>query len=128
MIEFLLVLVFGFFIGRIYTYWTVYQALKELADAEGLVLSEELEKIKNKHLDDEEPKVKVIKVAALQIEAHGDLLYLFERETDKFICQGSTIEELAKLAKDNKNISTASVLYGERIFMFINGISKEHKE
>jgi hypothetical protein len=124
-IDFALILTTGFFIGRAYTYWTLYQALKELAEAEGLDLSDELQKIKEKHLDEDEG-ITVIKVVPLQIESHGNLLYLFERETDKFICQGSTIEELAKLAKDNKNIITASVTYGEKVFMFINGTSKEY--
>lgn len=45
----------------------------------------------------------------LVIEYNDNILYLYDNHTNTFICQGSTVEELAKLAKQYKNISDAAV-------------------
>lgn len=45
----------------------------------------------------------------LVIEYNDNMLYLYENDTNTFICQAKTVEELAKLAKEYKNISNAEV-------------------
>ena len=59
------------------------------------------------------------------VEKHGDILYLFDNDSDEFICQGSSVQELAKLAKELKNVSVAAVKHGDKIFAFKDGESVE---
>jgi len=63
-----------------------------------------------------------IDVAHLEIMVHDKILYLYDRVTNDFICQGSTIEELAQLSKEYKNINNALVKHEDSIIMFIDGV------
>jgi hypothetical protein len=40
------------------------------------------------------------KIILVNIEKHGDTLYLFEKDTDRFIAQGKTTEEIMKHCKE----------------------------
>lgn len=46
----------------------------------------------------------------LVIEHNKNILYLFDSQTNTFICQGKTLDELALLSKQYKNITEAMVL------------------
>ena len=63
-------------------------------------------------------------VFKLFIEDEQGILYLFDHEKNEFVCQAKTVEDLAKLAKEYKNIEYAAVLHGEDTYMFINGMVK----
>lgn len=67
-------------------------------------------------------------VLQLVVEKANNILYLYERGTDNFICQGSTIDELATLAQKYKNVKYAAVMYGEQVYAFVNGTVKTEKE
>jgi hypothetical protein len=108
----------GFALGKSYMTLKLLRTLKQVADESGVDLDNELEKIKNKK--------SVNQVHALEVEKINDTFYLFDRINNDFVCQGSSIEELAKLSKDYKNINVATVLHGEKVFMFVNGSSKEY--
>lgn len=112
----LLIFVLGFGLGNIYASFKFVRALKDAAEAAGIDLDKELEKKEN-------PEKTVHKLA---VEKHGDVLYLFDREQDNFICQGSSVQELAQLAKKYKNIVMATAIYNDKVFMFQNGHSKEY--
>ena len=60
-------------------------------------------------------------VFKLFIETNQGMLYLFDYDKNEFVCQANTVEDLAKLAKEYKNIQYAAVLHGEQTYMFING-------
>jgi hypothetical protein len=60
-------------------------------------------------------------VSQLMVEKANDILYLYNREDDTFVCQGSTIEELAVLAKEYKNIKYAAVLHDNDVVAFVDG-------
>lgn len=64
-------------------------------------------------------------VPRLVTEVHGDTIYLFDKEKDSFICQAKTIEELAVLAKQYKNIAGAVVIHNEKVYAFVDGKSQE---
>ena len=115
-ILFLFSLYLVFKAGEMYGHWIAYKALSEFLEEKGLDLKNEIEK---------EIDAKTPKVYKLETHEENNMLYLFNRDTNSFICQAPTIEELAKLAKDSKNINTASVLHGKKIFTFIDGIAKE---
>jgi hypothetical protein len=94
--------------GEIYGYWTFAKA-KYLSNIE-------------KSLDEDEPIVEIYK---LHTEKINDILYLFNYDTKDFVCQSNTIEGLAKIANEYKNIKLAAVVHEEKIFLFHNGEVKE---
>ena len=56
-------------------------------------------------------------------EKTNNMLYLYDHEENSFVCQAKTIEELAKLAKQYKNIQYAAVMdvEGDSIYTFVDG-------
>ena len=109
------VFVAGFAAGKVHTYLHIGKLLEEVAKEQGIDLESEIRRAKEK---EESLKPKVYK---LDVEQHGDVLYLFDIENHGFICQGSSVQELCELAKKNKNVLYAAVKYGERVFQFKDG-------
>jgi hypothetical protein len=79
-------------------------------------------------LKETDPELEKLDVAQLFVEKSNNILYLFERDTDNFICQGSTLEELATLAQKYKNIKYAAVMIDKEVYAFVDGIVKSEKE
>lgn len=102
--------------GKHWGYYKLVKTLKEVADEQGVDLEKELGLYK-----EEEEKKNIVR--ELNVEQHGDVLYLFDKETDQFICQGSSVLELAEIAKKQKNVLYAVVKHGDKIFAFKDGIS-----
>ena len=73
--------------------------------------------------EDEKPVV-----AQLIIEKANNVLYLYNKEDNTFVCQGATLSELASLAKQYKNIKYAAVIDGDDVYAFVNGLVKPAKE
>jgi hypothetical protein len=67
------------------------------------------------------------KISQLVVEKTNDTLYLYDIN-HSFICQGKTIDELAKLAKQYKNIKYAAVLHDEYTYGFVDGTVKIYSE
>jgi len=118
----ILLLVVAFQAGKHYGYFKIVKLMKEVAEEQGLDLEKELGLVKAR-----EEQNQADKVHKLQVEQHGDLLYLFDKESDNFICQGSSVQELCDLAKKTKNVNLAAVLHGDKVFAFKDGISTEVK-
>ena len=65
-------------------------------------------------------------VYKLETELVDDIILLYDCETNDFICQGNSLEQLAKLSKEYKKIEYASVKHGEYFVAFIEGkVDKE---
>ena len=60
-------------------------------------------------------------VPLLMVEKSNNILYLYNREDETFVCQGSSLEELAVLAKEYKNIKYAAVLHDDDAVAFVDG-------
>jgi hypothetical protein len=114
----ILLLVIVFQLGKAYGYFKISRLMKEVAEEQGIDLERELGLIK----EQEEKKPNVYK---LNVETHGDMLYLFDTEQDNFICQGKSIQELCELAKKHKNVLYAAVKYNDKIFQFKDGETTE---
>ena len=110
----------GFSLGQAYTTLKLTRLLKKVAEEEGIDLEKEIEATKKK-------QEQVHQIYNLEVEKINDMLYLFDRNNKDFVCQGNSLEELAKLAKEYKNIVVATVVHGDKVFMFVNGASKEYK-
>ena len=60
-------------------------------------------------------------VASLYTEKVGESFLLFDEDTHTFVCQGTTIEDLARLCQLHNNISYATVTHDNKVLMFIDG-------
>jgi hypothetical protein len=78
----------------------------------------QFDKIKNNigHENSLKSKSKESNVKFVKIESHGTLHYMFEVDSDKFICQSSTEEELWETAQ-KLNPSYKLILLNEEIIM-----------
>jgi hypothetical protein len=107
----------GYNIGQIVASWQLRDLIIKDAKRKGII-DDNLDFIDNK----------VPNVHKLIVEKSNNILYLYDHEANSFVCQASTIEELAKLAKQYKNINRAAVLDGEEVYAFIDGVVKTDKE
>ena len=105
----------GYLLGESITIYKLRHSLRNLARSVGLNDDHEF------NVKEEAPKVQVSKLYQLQTETHGDMIYLFDKEHDEFICQAKTLDELARLAKENKKIVGAFVTHGDQILIFADG-------
>ena len=105
LLDIILILALGWVMGEFYTN---YKLLKNLRS---IVIIEE---------------VKRPNVYKLETELVDDIILLYDCETNDFICQGNSLEQLAKLSKEYKKIEYASVKHGEYFVAFIEGkVDKE---
>lgn len=109
---FIVGLVIGYFIGEFYCLFRMRHIIEEAASKDGIDLD----------LDGH----KVIEVHKLRIQQINDMLYLYTADED-FICQATTMEELATLSQQYKNINYAAVLHDDKVFTFVNGIVSERQ-
>ena len=102
----------GFEAGMYVFAWKVRDLLIREAKREGII-DENLNII-----DNDEPSVH-----KLVLEKTNNMLYLYDHEASSFVCQATSIEELAKLAKQYKNIKYAAVMdvEGDSIYTFVDG-------
>jgi len=113
MIELIVCLGIGYLIGNAHTIWK----LRKLIAEAGIDFEKNLQEA-------EQPKTHVYK---LTIETVNDILYLYDRETNDFVCQAKTMEELAQSCKEYKNIMVATVIHDSKVFIFANGKYQEFK-
>jgi hypothetical protein len=113
MIELIVCLVVGYVIGNVHTIWK----LRKLIAEAGIDFEQNL-------VETEKPKVQIYK---LTVETMDDILYLYDRDTNDFVCQAKSLEELAKSCKEYKNIMVATVIHDSKVFIFANGKSQEYK-
>jgi hypothetical protein len=113
---FLLAGFIGYLIGYSTVIWKLRDFIKEAAAGHGIKVNEDFT------VEQKESTA----VRKLEIEQVGEMLYLYDRDTKDFVCQATTVDELAKMCKDYKNIALAAVVHKNKVFMFINGNSKEY--
>lgn len=109
-LDFVLVLALGYIIGNFHAIWKL---RKILADT-----------VTEQALNEKTPKT-IHEIYKLEIETIDDTLYLYDSDTKDFVCQGSSLNELAMLCKTYRNIMLATVVHGDKVFMFVNGNHKE---
>lgn len=127
-IFYILVICFVFYLGYAFgctvTYFRVSRVIKQLADSLGIDVEHEINKLKNMQNRSINQNLKY-HANLLETEVHNDMIYLFDRENNDFICQAKSIDELAKLAKEFKKIDEAIVRHGDKTFVFNDGKSTE---
>jgi hypothetical protein len=104
----------GYQLGVMRTAWLLRDIIRAGAKKElGMVIDDGYNIV-------DDGKEKEPEVYKLVIEKIKDTLYLYDHEDD-FVCQALTVEDLAKLAKQYKNIDYAAVIFGDEMYMFVNG-------
>jgi|688.fasta_scaffold06396_23 hypothetical protein len=101
----------GYNLGQIVLSWHLRDIIVRDARKEGIRVDSDYNII-----EDGQPNV-----FQLFVESVNDILYLYEREKNVFICQATSMEELAELSLKNSNIKYAAVLHGEQVVAFVNG-------
>jgi len=107
----------GFLAGEAWAAFKIRKFITKLAKDHGIDLEKEILK--------EQVQLKP-EVSKLYIEHAEGTFLLYEIDTHKFIGQGSSIEELAKISQ-TQNINKAAVKHDDKWFMFIEGTAKEFK-
>lgn len=105
----------GYALGEFVAVYRVHRYLITISKKAGIDLEKEL---------DETNQVSLI--SKLSTEVVNDIIYLYDMDDKTFICQGKTIEELAKLTLEVQKIEQAIVLHDKSIFVFDNGTA--HKQ
>lgn len=115
-IEIICILVIGYVLGNLHTIWKLRKLITDVAKSQVIKLDEETES-----------KTVIHDIHKLEIEMVDNTMYLYDSETKDFVCQGSSLSELANLSKTYKNIMVATVVHDDKVFMFVNGNYKEFK-
>lgn len=110
----------GFVIGEGFVLYKLRHSLRTLAESQGIDVDREIEKLER------EKAITVYNIKDLIIEQVNDMLYLYDRNDDSFVCQAGTLDELAKLSKVQKNIEIATVIHQDKVFIFRDGNVQEY--
>jgi AAA+ ATPase superfamily predicted ATPase len=70
-------------------------------------------------------KLKLERDRKLVIEKADNSLLLYDFEDKSFICQGKTVQELAKNSKEYGGVDIAVVVHDKEHYYFINGAIKD---
>lgn len=101
LLDIILILALGWVMGEFYT---IYKLRKNLRSV--IIIQEEV------------PRPNVFK---LETEEVDNTILLYDRDTNDFICQGSSLEQLAQLSREYKKIEYATVKHGDYFVAFIEG-------
>jgi hypothetical protein len=101
----------GYALGEFVAVYRVHKFLIRISKKAGI----DLEKEVDNDIDS------VSSVPKLTTEIVNDIIYLYEHEDNTFVCQGKSMEELAKVSHQFNKIENAIVLHKESIFIFSNG-------
>ena len=100
LLDIILILALGWVMGEFYTMYKLRKNIRSY-----LIIQEET-------------KPTVFK---LETELVDNTILLYDRETNDFICQGNSLEQLAQLSREYKKIEYATVKHGDYFVAFIEG-------
>ena len=117
-----MLLVIGYQIGHFVAEVKLVRALKKQAEIMGIDLDSELKKLETEDELAENPNI-----LSLETEVINDIIYLYNKHTNDFICQGKTLEEVIDTAKKYNNVSLATIIHKplKTVFLVENGLIKD---
>jgi hypothetical protein len=107
--------IFGWIACQAYMTWKLRQALKKVAEQNGMSLEEMAEKYFAMN------GVSVIKVPNYFTEINGNSILLYNKDTGDFVSQASNVQELAENVYKFNKISFATVDHDEKLVWFVEG-------
>ena len=99
LLDIILILALGWVMGEFYTMYKLHKNIQSMIIEKPI-------------------KSNVYKLETVLVD---DIILLYDRETNDFVCQGNSLEQLAQLSKEYKKIEYASVKHGEYFVAFIEG-------
>jgi len=114
----LFVFALGWFLGEVYAISRVSKLLQKIAELHEIDLEKEIVNLKAKEIISNH-------ITKLHIESIDGSLFMYEHETNRFICQGNTLDELVEKFQKETNIQFAAVVHDKKVFMIIDGKIKE---
>ena len=100
LLDIILILALGWVMGEFYTMYKLRKNIRSY-----LIIQEETRPT----------------VFKLETELIDDIIFLYDRDTNDFICQGNSLEQLAQLSREYKKIEYATVKHGDYFIAFIEG-------
>jgi hypothetical protein len=105
LLDIILILALGWVMGEFYTMYKLRKNIRSY-----LIIQEETRPT----------------VFKLETELVDNTILLYDRDTNDFICQGNSLEQLAQLSREYKKIEYATVKHGDYFVAFIEGkVNKE---
>lgn len=100
LLDIILILALGWVMGEFYTMYKLRKNIRSY-----LIIQEEIRPT----------------VYKLETELVDNTILLYDRDTNDFICQGNSLEQLAQLSREYKKIEYATVKHGDYFVAFIEG-------
>jgi len=100
LLDIILILALGWVMGEFYTMYKLRKNIRSY-----LIIKEETRPT----------------VFKLETEEVDNTILLYDRDTNDFICQGNSLEQLAQLSREYKKIEYATVKHGDYFVAFIEG-------
>ena len=100
LLDIILILALGWVMGEFYTMYKLRKNIRSY-----LIIQEETRPT----------------VFKLETEQVDNTILLYDRDTNDFICQGNSLEQLAQLSREYKKIEYATVKHGDYFVAFIEG-------
>ena len=113
-LEFIAIFAFGWWAGQIYMLLKFRKNLKKIVEDAGMTMDEWAETVNDL-------TIKAVKVPNLFTEQSGNSIMLYSKDTGAFVCQASSIDELAMLANEYNKINVAIVKHDDNEIYFIDG-------
>ena len=119
------VFMLGWVACRFYMAYKLRNALKKIAEENGLTIEELGENL----LEMQGVSTKAIRVPNLFTELTGNSILLYNKDTGNFVAQAETVQELAEHVYKFNKISFALVSHDDKQFWFVEGqIKNDLKE
>ena len=100
LLDIILILALGWVMGEFYTMYKLRKNLRTYLIIE------------------EQTRPNVFKLETAEVD---NTILLYDRDTNDFICQGNSLEQLAQLSREYKKIEYATVKHGDYVVAFIEG-------
>jgi len=105
----------GWVCCHFYMVWKLRQALKKVAEDNGMTLDEMAETFS---IND---RIKTYTVPNYFTETNGNTILLYNKDTGKFVGQAMSLDELAKNAYDFNKVVFALVKHNDKQYWFVEG-------
>lgn len=113
-LEFIAIFAFGWWAGQVYMLIKFRNNLKKIVEDAGMTMDEWAETVNDM-------TIKAVKVPNLFTEHSGNSIMLYNKDTGAFVCQATSLDELANLANQYSKVEVAVVMHNDQELYFIDG-------
>jgi len=111
LLDLLLAFSVGWYAGQMYLSWQLKKKMEQVCDQLGIPFG--------KYKIEDITEIKVNRVPNMFTEYEGNSVYLYNKDSGNFVCQGSSLEDLARTV--NKEYTAAIVFDKEQKIIFHDG-------